>query len=1007
MFKKTTVLLAISCFIKVSSAQIPANFDINAKYKAGLELVEQGKFAAASSMFSEVERIKTTPSTLIEANSAVSQIKVNSEYYSAYCALELQNSDAEQLFKKFIKKHPESPKTKQAYFQIGRYYYKQSEYEEALNWFTKLSAIDITGKEDTEYEFKTAYSYFETKDFANAKPLFALVKNTTTEYTEQSIYYYAYIAYLDKDYAAALSNFEKLKDSKNYVASYPYYISAIYFLDKRYDDVIKYAVPIVKNTKQLNETELLRIIGASYFAKADYTNALSYYERFMIKDLGKTQNNQDSYQIGYTYYKLEKYNRAIEQLGKLINDKSDYSQYGLYHLADAYLSTKNKQSARNSFQVSSRLDFDKLIKEDALFNFAKLSYELEFHNVALDAIQDYLKKYPRSLKLNEAKTLQAKVLLSTKNYREAIDVLESIANKTEDAQEAYEKVTYFRALEFFNERAFENAIGMFLRSNNYAVDPEIHALATYWCAEAMYEVKKYGESVNYFEDFMKMPAAKKTDLFNYANYALGYAALEGENYPKAVTYLGRFLNGNEKDPKTIRDATLRLADAYFGAKNYGSALGYYNRIIGQNNPSEDYALFQRGIIEGLQNQPEAKIATLQSLLNQFPNSNYADDAGFETAYTYFLIGQGEKAQTDLNIFVKKYTRSSYIPRALVTIGLVYYEQKNDPAALETFKKVIADYKSTDEAQQALKLIERIYVDSGNATDFINYANSTSIGNYSVAEQDNIMFQAANNRFIRADWDGTVESVNAYFDKFPKAIQDKQAKFIRAESYKNLGKFAPAILDYEYILNDWTSEYTEKALISISKIYIENKQYNEAIVHLKKLEIASEYKTNYTFAINNLMIAYVGLLIPDQTLKYVEIVRNYEKSSEEDRNKAGLYAGKAYLLLGDSITAQKQFEGVVKATKSVAGAEALYHIAELQYLKKDFKISQKTCFDLINNLPNYDYWVTKSFILLADNYVALKDNVQAIATLKSVLENYQGKDEILEIAKQKLDQLNSK
>ena len=1007
MFKKTTVLLAISCFIKVSSAQIPANFDINAKYKAGLELVEQGKFAAASSMFSDVERIKTTPSTRLETNSAITQIKINSEYYSAYCALELQNSDAEQLFKKFIKKHPESPKTKQAYFQVGRYYYKQGEYEEALNWFTKLSTIDITGKDDTEYKFKTAYSYFETKDFANAKPLFALVKNTQSEYAEQSIYYYAYIAYLDKDYAAALSNFEKLKDSKNYVASYPYYISAIYFLDKRYDDVIKYAVPIVKNTKQLNETELLRIIGASYFAKADYANALSYYERFMIKDLGKTQNNQDSYQIGYTYYKLEKYNQAIEQLGKLINNKSEYSQYGLYHLADAYLSTKNKQSARNSFQVSSKLDFDKLIKEDALFNFAKLSYELEFHNVALDAIQEYLKKYPRSLKLNEAKTLQGKVLLSTKNYRDAIDVLESITNKTEDAQEAYEKVTYFRALEFFNERAFENAIGMFLRSNNYAVDPEIHALATYWCAEAMYEVKKYGESVNYFEDFMKMPAAKKTDLFNYANYALGYAALEGENYTKAVTYLGKFLNGNEKDPKTIRDATLRLADAYFGAKNYGSALGYYNRIIGQNNPSEDYALFQRGIIEGLQNQPEAKIATLQSLLNQFPNSNYADDAGFETAYTYFLIGQGEKAQTDLNTFVQKYTRSSYIPRALVTIGLVYYEQKNDQAALETFKKVIADYKSTDEAQQALKLIERIYVDSGNATDFINYANTTSIGNYSVAEQDNIMFQAANNRFIRADWDGTVESVNAYFDKFPKAIQDKQAKFIRAESYKNLGKFAPAILDYEYILNDWTSEYTEKALISISKIYIENKQYNEAIVHLKKLEIASEYKTNYTFAINNLMIAYVGLLIPDQTLKYVEIVRNYEKSSEEDRNKAGLYAGKAYLLMGDTLTAQKQFEGVVKATKTVAGAEALYHIAELQFLKKDYKTSQKTCFDLINNMPNYDYWVTKSFILLADNYVALKDNVQAIATLKSVIENYQGKDEILEIAKQKLDQLNSK
>lgn len=1007
MRKITLIFSFLLFYTGTIYAQIPAYFDINAKYKTATELLTQEKYAAASSIFYDIEKSKFIKTSQSENNAEISNLKINSEYYRAYCALALDNDDAEQLFKRFIKNHPESHKAKQAYFQVGKYYFNQKNYSEALNWFTKVSSIDIAGKEDTEYKFKTAYAYFETKEYASAKPLFGLVKDENSEYSEQATYYYAYIAYLDKEYPLALKNFEKLKNSKNYQASYPYYISAIYFLDKRYEDVLAYAIPIIEKTKQLNETEMLRIIAASYFAKDDYPNALNYYERFMKQDLGKTQNNQDSYQIGYTYYKLKKYNQAIEQLGKLINDKTAYSQAGLYTLGDAYLTTKNKQSARNAFQVSSKLNFDKQIEEEALFNFAKLSYELQFHSIALDATQEYLKKYPRSKNLVEAKTLLAKVLLSTKNYRDAIDVLEGIDNKTEDAKEAYQKVTYYRALEFYNERAFENSIGLFLRSNNYPMDAEIFALATYWCAEAMYEVKKYSESVSYFENFLGMSASKKTDLYNYANYALGYAALEGENYPKAATYLARFLNGNEKDPKTVKDATLRLADAYFGAKNYDGALGYYNRVIAQSGSSEDYALFQRGIIQGLQNQPESKIATLQSLLAKFPNSNYADDAGFEIPYTYFLIGQGEKAKTDLTAFAQKYPRSSYIPRALVTIGLVNYEQNNDQIAIDIFKRVISEYKSTDEAQQSLKLIQKIYTDMGNATDFINYANTTSIGNYSTSEQDNIMFQAANTQYLRGNWEGTVESVNAYFDKFPKAIQDKQAKFLRAESYKNLGKFAAAIIDYEYILNDWTSEYTERALISISKIYLNNKQYNEAIVHLKKLEIASEYKANYTFAINNLMVAYAGVKVPDQTLQYVDLVRNYEKSSEEDRNKAGLYAGKAYLLLADTTKARKEFEGVVKATKSVAGAEALFNVAEIQYLKKDYKTSQKTCFQLINDMPSYDYWGARSFILLADNYMALKDKVQAIATLKSIIDNYEGDDEILETAKSKLTTFNSK
>jgi len=1007
MRKIALILFPLFFISGVIFAQLPAYFQVNEKYKTAMELLSQEKYAAASSLFYEVEKTNNIETPQSVRNSEVSDLKINSEYYRAYCALALDNDDAEQLFKRFIKTHPESPKAKQAFFQVGKYYFNQGEYQEALNWFTKVSSIDLAGKEDTEYKFKTAYAYFETKDYASAKPLFGLVKDSDSEYREQAIYYYAYIAYLDKEYAVALKNFEKLKNSKNYQASYPYYISAIYFLDKRYEDVLAYAIPIVENTKQLNETEMLRIIAASYFAKADYPNALAYYERFMRQDLGKTQNNQDSYQIGYTYYKLKKYNQAIEQLGKLIEDKTAYSQAGLYTLGDAYLTTKNKQGARNAFQFSSKLDFDKQIEEEALFNFAKLSYELQFHSIALDATQEYLKKYPRSKHLNEAKTLLAKVLLSTKNYKDAIDILEGIDDKTEDAKEAYQKVTYYRALEFYNERAFENSIGLFLRSNNYPIDKEIFALSTYWCAEAMYEVRKYSESVSYFENFLGMSVSRKTDLYNYANYALGYAALEGENYSKAATYFARFLNGGEKDAKTIKDATLRLADAYFGAKNYGSALGYYNRIIAQGGSSEDYALFQRGIIEGLQNQPEVKIATLQSLLVKFPNSNYSDDAGFEIPYTYFLIGQGDKAKTDLTAFIQKYPRSSYVPRALVTIGLVNYDQKNDQVALETFKRVISEYKSTDEAQQSLKLIQKIYLDMGNATDFINYANTTSIGNYTTSEQDNIMFQAANTQYLKGNWEATIESVNAYFDKFPKAIQDKQAKFIRAESYKNLGKFAPAIIDYEYILNDWTSEYTERALISISKIYLNNKQYNEAIVHLKKLEIASEYKANYSFAINNLMVAYAGIKVPDQTLLYVDLVRNYEKSSEEDRNRAGLYAGKAQLLLADTAKAKKEFEGVVKATKSVAAAEALFNLAEVQYLQKDYKSSQKTCFQLINDMPNYDYWGAKSFILLADNYLALNDKVQAIATLKSIIDNYDGKDEILETAKKKLDAINGK
>ncbi|MFD2145684.1 tetratricopeptide repeat protein [Mucilaginibacter antarcticus] len=394
------------------------------------------------------------------------------------------------------------------------------------------------------------------------------------------------------------------------------------------------------------------------------------------------------------------------------------------------------------------------------------------------------------------------------------------------------------------------------------------------------------------------------------------------------------------------------------------------------------------------------------MLFTFPNSDYSDDADFEIAYTYFVKNDGDNAKALLQAMVQKYPRSSYIPRALVTIGLIDYNAGNDDLAVESFKQVVKDYASTDEAKQALKQVEKIYTDKGDAQTFITYATGTSIGNYTSAEQENIMYTAINNVYLRGDWQGTVSAVNAYFDKFPgKPIYEKESRFRRAEALVGLKRDDEAVMDYNVILNDWTSGATEKSLISMAKLYINKKKYNDAIPFLKKLEINSEYKADYTFAVNNLLLSYSKLNAADDVLKYVNLVRANEKTAQEDKFKTGLYAGLAYLQKGDTTAAVNEFDYTVSNTKTIAAAEAKYNLANIQYLKRQYKTSIKTCLEIAKEMSNYDYWVAKTFILLADNYVGTKETYQAKATLQSVLDNYKGDDDILAIAQQKMDRLS--
>src|SRR6202000_2386681 len=292
-----TKLKYISIFVPVffalsASAQQDPSFQVYRTYHTATDLLNKGKYVAAAEQFCLVERSRLKTSTQPQFESELSLVKENAQYYEAVCSLELGNDDAESLFLKFIKDHPENPLAKVAYFQIGKYYFKQEKYTEALKWFDKVSAGELIGSQTVEYKFRKGYAYFATNDYKNAQLLFSEVKNIKSPYTEDATYYFAYIAYLNKDYHLALVNFEKLKNSKKYETSYPYYITAVYFLDKRYDDVISYAVPILNSTHQQNEKEMLRIIAASYFAKANYENANKYYTRFQSEDQGRTQTTQ-------------------------------------------------------------------------------------------------------------------------------------------------------------------------------------------------------------------------------------------------------------------------------------------------------------------------------------------------------------------------------------------------------------------------------------------------------------------------------------------------------------------------------------------------------------------------------------------------------------------------------------------------------------------------------------------------------------------------------------------
>lgn len=146
---------------------------------------------------------------------------------------------------------------------------------------------------------------------------------------------------------------------------------------------------------------------------------------------------------------------------------------------------------------------------------------------------------------------------------------------------------------------------------------------------------------------------------------------------------------------------------------------------------------------------------------------------------------------------------------------------------------------------------------------------------------------------------------------------------------------------------------------------------------------------------------VGAL--DSARVYADQILSDEKVAFNAQNKAGTYLGKIAFENGQYNIAMDEFLAVVNAAKDINAAESQYYVGHIQYLQKDYKRSLETLFGLNKSFAVYDYWLGKSFLLIADNYMALNELFQAKATLESVLVN-SPLAEIKEAAKQKLTQI---
>ncbi len=952
---------------------------IQKKIDVAKQLYKHQKYVAA---YREFEKIQN------QADKK-SEIYSEADYFKSVSALKSGYQTGEVLLKNYIEKHPESPYITTARFNIGQHYFEKKQYLRTIRSFKAVDRNDLSADDKTELQYQNGYANLMQKNTDVALSEFEAVMNTDNLYSKPAAYYWAHIQYLKENYPAALKGLKKLNNDPAYSQVIPIYISHIYYKQQRYNELASYTASVINDVPEKYKAELSKLTGDAYFHLKAYEKAIPYFEKYFEKKGEKTR--EESYALGFCYYQSGNYEKATSLLERATSGNDWLTQNACYLLADCFIRLNQKEKAKTAFNAASELDFDPQIKEDALFNYAKLTYELSYSpfNETIKTFDRYISQYPDSKHNAEAYRILSQVYLVTKNYKDAIASIEKIDNKTPEILKAYQRVTLYRGLEQFNNANFEGAIANFDRSmKNGKYNHKLNARAQYWKAEALYRTGDYDNAATAYKNFQQMPGTESIKEDTDYNYNTGYTCLKTGKKDKAAGHFSKYIHEMQGKRSTkIADAYNRLGDNYFTKSNYNQAIENYTMSYNMRLYEADYALLQIAFCLGLQQKQQEKISKLNLLLSGFPESEYRDDALYELGRAYERLDNNYEAIQQYRQIVNNYPESTFCRKALLQLGLVNYNNGEFKKALKQYKQVAENYRGTSEANAALSGIKNCYIELNNVDAYFNYVKKLGGNtNVSTSEQDELSYQAAERLYMEGD-SNAQQQLEQYLQRFPNGTKSVNAHYYLAEIFYKEGKYTEANEHYTEIANQPDNIFSEAALSKASELQFNAQNYAIALNMFNRLEKLAENKWNILRANTGQMRCHLLNKAYQQAIIAAKKIKKTDIAGDALKNEADYTIGKANYELGNFHSAIDPLKDVARDTKLEKGAEAKYLLAEVYYKNNQKTKSEQEIANFVEKGTPYTYWLGKAFLLLANIYEDNGDTFQAKHTLKSLAENY--------------------
>jgi TolA-binding protein len=658
------------------------------------------------------------------------------------------------------------------------------------------------------------------------------------------------------------------------------------------------------------------------------------------------------------------------------------------------------------------------------FDRAGAKFQLFLDRYADDPLADYARHYIGVCSLNrgelkDAAETFAKVVRSERKSAVKQESLFSFGWCLFQMGQAQETRTEPTTLAEQSEMTDQAATVFRLFREQYP-DAERYAEACFFQAEALFQMKQYGEAQPLYRDVVDNypQSSRRPDAL------FGLALVERELGHKEIA--NRYFDALIKDyPRDSRTAAIyfEIAERSFQAGEYARAEHLYGKVLAaKDHPQGDLALVRQATSLAKLGENDRAAALYEQLPVRFPKSQYANEAWLAAGHHYVWTEKFEKAEACLTKIVTKdcpeagkaqhWLVRSYLGRGkpskaleaanaalqLDPVDIVRHNLLLDRAdALAEIAgrhndAFIAYAETYAEAELPYLVIQALQgmVDIGRSKEQYKYISKVALDAIEHRSENEIIIGA---KVAHANAQMNLGNSRQTYDAYRELLNDYGADEAAGDWVTNAGWAAVLSEDYEAaleLISEYRDQIDTKALrtevnlitgFALAKL----ERYDEAIAPLDTVIRLAPESPNAADAMESLVRC---LRLTGKPGKAQEVVNRLIQQYPSRRDSAALQLDRAEIAFsqGNESAAEDYYQGVVKnGTDPETQARGLHRLAWISIKKT--KIDQAITYldRLLAEFPEHEL-ALRAHLDRARCYQLLSRHDDAIADLWAFLES---------------------